>query len=214
MAQIFDRTYFERQYRDYERQNPLRKLTFYRSLVEMGVAARPRPRILDIGCAFGLFLGHLDENWERFGEDASEYAIGKAREAAPSICFGVSACGRHPFAGPFDAITAWDVLEHVVELHEMLGWIYSNLAPAGMFAFVVPVYDGATGPLIRMLDTDPTHVHRRGRRHWLDLARPHFELVDWWGIYRYLFPGGLYLHLVTRSMRQHTPAIACLMRRR
>ncbi len=213
-CEAFDRTYFETQYRDYERQNPIRKLAFYRRLVEKGIGGRPHARILDIGCAFGLFLSQLDDRWERYGEDASNFAVQKAGERTRAVRFGVSAGGNHPFAGPFDAITAWDVLEHVVRLDEMLGWIHQNLTEDGIFAFVVPVYDGPTGPVIRILDRDPTHVHRRGRRYWLSLAGERFHLIDWWGIYRFLFPGGLYPHLVTRALRRYSPAIACLLRRR
>ncbi len=211
--EAFDRTYYETRYRDYERQNPARKLAFYRRLVEVGIGARPRPRILDIGCAFGLFLSQLDTSWERYGEDASEYAVGQARGRVPTVRFGISMRGTHPFAGPFDAITAWDVLEHIGQLNELLDWVAGNLNPGGAFAFVVPVYDGPTGPVVRILDRDPTHVHKRDRRYWLGLASENFCVVDWWGIYRFLFPGGAYMHLVTHSLRRYTPAIACLLRR-
>jgi SAM-dependent methyltransferase len=209
----FDRAYFESQYRDYERQNPIRKLAFYRKLAEMAAADRIRPRILDIGCACGLFLSHLDDGWERYGEDASEYAIQKARERSSSVRFDLSFPRHHPFAGPFDIITAFDVLEHVAELEELFDWIFQSLVPGGAFIFVVPVYDGLTGPIIKTLDRDPTHLHKRGRQDWLERGSRRFRLVDWWGICRYLFPGGPYMHLVTRTLRRFTPAIACLMRR-
>jgi SAM-dependent methyltransferase len=209
----FDRAYFESQYRDYERQNPIRKLAFYRRLVEMAAGDRIRPRILDIGCAHGLFLSNLDDGWERYGEDASAYAIQKARERSSSIRFDLSLPGHHPFAGPFDIITAFDVLEHVVELEELFDWIFQSLVPGGAFIFVVPVYDGPTGPIIKALDRDPTHLHKRGRQDWLERVSRRFCLVDWWGICRYLFPGGPYMHLVTRTLRRFTPAIACLVRR-
>jgi SAM-dependent methyltransferase len=209
----FDRAYFESQYRDYTRQNPARKLAFYRQLAEMAAGDRSRPRILDVGCAFGLFLAYLGDRWERCGEDASEYAIQEARARLPAIHFGTSVPGEHPFAGPFDVITAWDVLEHVADLEQLLYWIFQSLAPGGALVFVVPVYDGPTGPIIRILDRDPTHLHKKGRRYWLDLAGGRFQLIDWWGIYRFLFPGGLHMHIVTRSLRKYTPAMACLMRR-
>jgi SAM-dependent methyltransferase len=210
----FDRPYFETRYRSYARQNPARKLEFYRKLAELGVRNHSRPRILDLGCAFGLFLSRLDDSWERFGEDVSAYAIEEARANHPSIGFGVQVEGKHPFTGPFNAITAWDVLEHVVELDGLLKWVHQNLAPGGALIFVVPVYDGPTAPVIRLLDRDPTHVHKRSRRFWLELAGRDFLLEDWWGVYRFLFPAGPYLHLVSHLLRRHAPAIACLMRRR
>jgi len=209
----FDRHYYETQYRDYERQNPSRKMHFYRSLALRAAAGCERPRVLDIGCAFGLFLSRLNKNWELFGVDASEYAIELARKQVPRANLAVSPPGVFPFPGPFDVITAFDVLEHIEPLDEIMSWIALNLNPSGGLVFVVPVYDGPTGPVIRLLDRDPTHLHRESRDFWLSLARDHFEPLDWWGVTRYLFPNGFYLHAVTHRWRRFTPAIACLLRR-
>ena len=211
---LFDKAYFDKQYRNYVRQNPPRKLAFYRQLVEKAAGSKCRPRILDIGCAFGLFLASFDERWQRWGEDASEYAIRRAKQESQPISYGVTLEGRHPFAGPFDVITAWDVLEHVSEVGGLLDWIRENLAPGGAFVFVVPVYDGLTGPIVRMLDRDPTHLHKRTRNYWLKAAGDRLQLIDWWGIYRFLLPAGPYMHVVTHALRNHTPAIACFSRHR
>ncbi len=213
-SMVYDRAYYESQYRDYSRQNPARKLTFYRSIVEAAVGGIMRPRILDVGCAFGHFLSSLPSHWERCGIDASEYAINLAARRVPDVQFAISGPDRHPFDGSFDVITAFDVLEHVESLEDMYDWIVGSLRPGGAFVFVVPVYDGLTGPLIRLLDRDPTHVHKVSRGFWLHRVEPRLELIDWWGIFRYLLPGGLYVHLVTHALRACSPAIAGVMRRR
>jgi SAM-dependent methyltransferase len=147
-----------------------------------------------------------------FGVDASQYAIELARTRVPRARLEVAPPGVFPFSGPFDVITAFDVLEHIESLNEIMSWIALNLTPSGGLVFVVPVYDGPTGPVIRALDKDPTHIHRESRDFWLKCARDRFEIVDWWGITRYLFPGGYYLHAVTHRWRRFTPAIACLLR--
>lgn len=211
---VYDCGYYQRQYRNYERQNPARKLAFYRFLVESAVGGVLRPRILDIGCAFGHFLASLPSHWDRCGIDASEYAIGKAARRVPDARFAIAAQGEHPFDGPFDVITAFDVLEHIQALPDVLDWIAGNLGRGSAFVFVAPVYDGPAGPLVRLLDRDPTHCHKRSRRFWLQEAGDRFRLVDWWGIVRYLLPGGIYVHAVTHRFRAHCPAIACVVRRR
>ncbi len=208
----FDRSYFETQYANYERQNPPRKMAFYRRLAEAAATNCEDPRILDIGCAFGFFLSSLGPRWERFGIDASDFAITRARERAPGIKFAVTTSSDLVFSGPFDVIAAFDVLEHIPALDEILGRIAAALRPHAGFIFVVPVYDGLTGPAIRLLDRDPTHVHKEAREFWLERVGAYFRIVDWWGICRYLLPGGFYCHLVTRSFRRYTPAIACLAR--
>ena len=83
-----------------------------------------------------------------------------------------------------------------------------SLTPGGIFLFVVPVYDGPMGPIIRTLDRDPTHVHKRSRAWWLELISRKFEVTSWTGIFRYLAGGRFYLHLPTRALRQVAPAIA------
>jgi len=210
---VFERGYFEKNYRNYDRQNPPRKLRFYRSLAERVAPKDRAPRILDVGCAFGAFVGSLDPTWERFGSDVSRFAIERARERVPAATFAAADFSSIPFPGPFDIVTSFDVIEHVPSLDEVAATVRAKLRPGGHLIFVVPVYDGPTGPIIRLLDHDETHVHKRSRGFWLDWARANFTLVDWWGIYRYLMPGGLYPHVATRFWRRATPAIVVLARR-
>jgi len=210
----FEREYFETVYRDYSRQNPPRKLHFYRRLVEK-VAPQNRPaRVLDIGCAFGAFLSSLDPKWERFGTDVSRFAVDQAAAAVPGATFAVADVDKIPFPGPFDVITAFDVIEHIPSLDAVATTVQRLLGPNGAFVFVVPVYDGVTGPVIRMLDKDETHVHKDSRDVWLAWATRNFSVLEWGGLLRYLVPGLGYVHLATRVWRRFTPAIAVVARKR
>ena len=230
----FERDYFEKTYRSYSRQNPRRKLRFYRELVE-GIAPRDRtPRILDIGCAFGAFLSEVDPGWKRFGIDVSEFAIdraaraprtrrrvrnlgarqGRSARALPDATFARADITEIPFPGPFDVITALDVIEHVPSLDQAASSIKAKLSGDGCVLFVVPVYDGLTGPAVHLLDRDETHLHKRSRGFWLRWAEEHFVPVKWLGLFRYLLPGGYYLHFSTRAWRRFTPAIAVVARSR
>jgi hypothetical protein len=80
--------------------------------------------------------------------------------------------------------------------------------------FVVPVYDGPLGWLVRRLDKDPTHVHKMPRNFWLEWAARTFEVVEWLGTYRYLTPLGVYVHFASRRLRRWSPAVAVAARRR
>jgi SAM-dependent methyltransferase len=210
----FDRSYFETRYTDYERQNPPHKLAFYRRLAEEAAAGIARPRVLDVGCAFGAFLSALDPAWDLHGLDVSEYAVERARAALPRARLAVAGAAAIPFDPPFDVVTAFDVLEHIHELDAVREAIRDSLAPQGRLVFVVPVYSGITGPIVRWLDRDDTHVHRRSRTFWLEWAGAAFEVVEWRGLFRYLLPGGHYAHRPTRRFRRAAPAIAVSARKR
>jgi SAM-dependent methyltransferase len=210
---LFDRAYYESNYKNYVRQNPKYKMAFYRRLVSEHTPGIEQPRILDMGCAFGRFLSHMEPNWRRVGIDISEYAVREATRSAGSVSFAVASCTAIPFRGPFHAIVAFDVIEHVPDLQAVAAFVNSELDRRGVFLFVVPVYDGPLGGVVRLLDKDPTHVHKNPRQFWLDWARQHFELISWTGIFRYLLPMGTYVNWPTRSLRGVAPAIAVAVRR-
>ncbi len=207
-ARAFGKHYYVDNYRDYVRQNPPHKLAFYKKLVERAARAGRPNRILDMGCAFGSFLSHLDQSWQCFGTDISEFALVEAHARLPHARFFAADAVALPCKEVFDIIVAFDILEHIPDLESAASNINSRLAPGGCFIFVVPAYDGPTGPLITLLDRDTTHVHKMPRTFWLEWAATYFDVFDWQGIYRCLIPWGWYIHVPTKMFRSCTPAIA------
>jgi len=204
----FGKEYYEACYRDYTRQNPPAKLAFYKRIVEEAVGHNSGVRLLDIGCAFGLFIATLNKSWRTFGTDISRFALRRAATSAAQARFFVGDIAALPCKQAFDCIVAFDCMEHVLDLESAVQSIKSLLRSGGWFIFVVPVYDGPTGPLIHFLDHDTTHVHKKSRGWWLTWASRHFNLYQWRGIYRLLLPCDKYLHMPTTKLRQWTPAIA------
>jgi SAM-dependent methyltransferase len=212
---LFDQSYYTTYYLDYDRQNTQRKLAYYRDrLAGFLPPGAAHPKVLDLGCAFGRFVAALDPRWLAYGTDVSEFAIGRARELVPGATFAVMRDGTIPFTEHFEAITAWDVLEHVPDLDGAAAQVRDHLVVGGVFAFAVPVYDGPLGRVVNRLDKDATHINRFPRRWWLDWARRHFELADWSGAFRYLLPGGYYIHWTSRALRHISPAAVVVARRR
>lgn len=215
-AAAFDAAYFARSYRHYAAQNPARKLGFYRRVLRRHLASERPADLLDVGCGLGAWLAHLEAetNWRLHGTDLSEWAIDQSRRRLPNVELRVAGATDMPYPNAhFDAITACDVIEHVPDRDRAASAIRAMLRPGGLFLLVVPVYDGLSGPLIRRLDKDPTHVHKLARGNWIDWMRGRFTLLESWGVLRYLLPGGFYLHLPTRLLRRHTPAILLLGRK-
>lgn len=212
----FEQPYFGTVYRSYRAQNPPAKLRFYRRVLERWAPPVRPLALLDVGCGPGRLLAFLQQEGgvAPHGTDVSEWALGHARALLPAADLRLASAAERAFPpASFDAVTAMDVIEHVPDLAAVGDAVAAMLRPGGLFLFVVPVYDGASGPIIRLLDRDPTHLHKTGRDAWLAWAAERFELLEWWGILRYLLPGRVYLHLPTRRFRRHTPAILVAARR-
>lgn len=132
----------------------------------------------------------------------------QARAALPpAVPLLVSTLDRLALRRRFDVVAAFDVIEHVPALPAAFASAHRLLEPGGLFVFTVPVYDGPLGWLVRRLDRDPTHVHKRGRDFWLRQLAPGFRLRRYTGVWRYFLPGGLYLNAVSRLSRRVTTAV-------
>jgi 2-polyprenyl-3-methyl-5-hydroxy-6-metoxy-1,4-benzoquinol methylase len=98
-----------------------------------------RGRVLDVGCATGLFLDAMRRRgWQAQGVELVEYAAAQARERRGlDVRTGDLAQARYPDA-QFDAVTMWDVLEHVPDPLSELREIRRILKPGGVVVLRVP----------------------------------------------------------------------------
>ena len=98
-------------------------------------------RLLDVGCASGLFLDHAaSSGWEVVGVEPSEQLFRQAcaRLASKGLVLkSVIEEADLPLAG-FHAITLWDVLEHVADPVGILRRCHSLLKPGGILILNVP----------------------------------------------------------------------------
>jgi SAM-dependent methyltransferase len=136
-AAVYDAAYFsgarvDRGYDDYGHLESSLRLTFARRLARI-----PRPgagaRLLDVGAAYGFALDEA----RRAGWLASglEIALPAARHASV-IASGrvvVADAAAAPFASDgFDAVTLWDVLEHLPEPHAVVSEVARLLRPGAL----------------------------------------------------------------------------------
>jgi SAM-dependent methyltransferase len=100
--------------------------------------------LLDVGCASGVFLSRaLDAGWQVTGLEPSEALykdavelIGNRGTILPLILEEAGFGTRH-----FDAITVWDVLEHVVDPMAFLRQCRQLLKPGGHIFLNIPDLD-------------------------------------------------------------------------
>jgi SAM-dependent methyltransferase len=100
-------------------------------------------RLLEIGCANGLFLDAMRRtgNWQVQGVETSKTAARHAQEQlALDIWNGSLQEAQFP-EDRFDAIAMWDVLEHVHDPQETLLEIQRVLKPDGALVLRLPLLD-------------------------------------------------------------------------
>jgi 2-polyprenyl-3-methyl-5-hydroxy-6-metoxy-1,4-benzoquinol methylase len=112
-----------------------------REQVALVDAHRPRRgRLLDVGCSTGIFVAEaFRAGWQVTGTESSAWAVERARARCPQATVVDCPLGAFdPGLARYDAITLWDVLEHVSAPAVSLARIRRWLAPGGHLFLSVP----------------------------------------------------------------------------
>jgi 2-polyprenyl-3-methyl-5-hydroxy-6-metoxy-1,4-benzoquinol methylase len=114
---------------------------------------RRRPRVLDVGCAYGGFLVAMGRRGASVtGIELDPRLLALARinlqeQAIDADLVQGDATSRHPrFRGRFDLVIANDLVEHVASLERFLENLSEWLSPAGMAYLEIP--NGAHPPFV------------------------------------------------------------------
>lgn len=211
-ARTFDEAYFtsvSNYAGKYDTYNPPHKIVGYLREIRQ---LRPKGTLLDVGCAFGRLLRAAREHYTCEGVDISAYALAGARQKAPDIPLYHSSIQEFQPGRTYDVVTCFDVLEHVPDLDQALGRLRSLIAPGGILAIAVPVYDSPLGWLFGLIDRDPTHVHRFTREDWLRrLGAAKLDPIVFKGILRAPLPG-YFVHAISPVFRYLSSAIFVVCR--
>lgn len=102
------------------------------------------PAYLDVGCSTGFVVeAATRRGWQGVGIDLNPSAVefGRAR----GLDLRVATLEDAEFApGTFDAVSLFDVLEHLLHPREMLGAVIRLVRPGGIVFLYVPNYDSAS----------------------------------------------------------------------
>lgn len=113
-----------------------RVLTFRRNLkpLERMVSGAPIPKLLDVGCHIGVMLEIAQERgWQAVGVEPSSWAAARAREHGLNVINATLARANLP-PEMFDAVTLWDVVEHLTDPAADLRQVHRVLKPGGVVA--------------------------------------------------------------------------------
>ena len=171
----------------YESESTGRSISALRQLKIVERYATPPRRLLDIGCASGLFLRRaIDAGWKGEGIEPCEPLVRRARQVLGSearVHYATLQSASITEAA-FDVVTLWDVLEHVSDPIGFLALAGSLLKRGGVLFANVPNLDsiqarllGAKWPLLL-----PEHFNyfnqnslkmcgARSGLHWIDSCR-------------------------------------------
>ena len=125
------------------------------------LSSTPVARVLDVGAGSGAFLRSLPDGVERFAVESSPTTIAALAGA------GVEARARLEDFGPeydasFDAVTLFQVLEHIAPARETLRQCARLLRPGGLLVVTVPeaqaMFDQES--VLGAPDMPPNHVNR------------------------------------------------------
>ncbi len=140
--------------------SPLRlRSTIQRTAPPMKMPRVPSGRLLDVGCSSGHFLKvALDHGYDIHGVEPNPEMAKFATESLklPKIQCGTLHAAHYPDAS-FDAVTLWDVLEHVEDPGGILEEVRRVLRPGGWLVGsdwirTVDECDGEHGAAIRAVE--------------------------------------------------------------
>jgi SAM-dependent methyltransferase len=144
-----------RGYDDYAALEPALRRNFARRLARLGAPA-PGARLLDVGAAYGFAVAEAQSaGWRAFGVEIS--ATG-ARRAAPASGGGIAIADAAALPFPealFDAVTLWDVLEHLPDPHAAVASASACLRPGGRLVLTT----GDVGSVVARLSGPRWHLY-------------------------------------------------------
>lgn len=144
LRELYSESYFHNSesgvvgYQNYIKDEGNIRRTSNRRLAHLETFVQPG-RMLDVGCATGFFIDEAQKRgWKVEGLDVSTFAVEFARSR-----FGLKATlgdlTEVPFqAGAYDAVTMWDVIEHVPDPSGYLRRAHELLRPGGVLTLATP----------------------------------------------------------------------------
>jgi ubiquinone/menaquinone biosynthesis C-methylase UbiE len=113
-------------------------------------------KVIDIGCGGGNMAKAIKaerSDLDVYGIDISKVAIREAKKSSGGVTFKLGSSEKIPFPkNYFDALTMYDVLEHVEDQLACLKEAKRVLKPGGVFHLFLPL-DGQTGTIYALLKT-------------------------------------------------------------
>ncbi len=161
ITKVYDRSYFSNGedcpdrgyygYYAYEESEEQIKDTFRPRLDRIeSILGAGRGKLLDIGCAMGFFMSVAEERgWRAHGTDVSEEAASKTGKLFGDRFYRGTVEQATFERTSFDAVTLWDVIEHLPDPSGTLKTVNGLMKPGGVIALVTPDAGSLAAALLR-----------------------------------------------------------------
>ena len=186
----YDSQFDSGMYQTFTSAEKMKTMTAKQRLKEMTPFIKPQGRWLDVGCANGVFVREAAAlGAQAEGVELSSVAVDQAVAAGlPVICGGLEDVENAP---SFDCITAFDVLEHVLDPLTFLQDIAKRLKPGGHAALTMP-------------DKSSVYAKLMGSRWWFYIPEEHLHYFDHEIIRKLMIKVGLEPVIVGRTFKPLT----------
>lgn len=160
-------------------------------------------KLLDVGCGTGAGLSAFAENYQTYGADFSDLALGFCQSRGIPRILRADAQKMPLAADQFDAVISLDTVEHIPDDGAAVAEIFRMLKPGGVFVINVPAYRWLWGPH----DVALMHQRRYRRRDVVRLLQGAGFEVEWasYSVF-FLFPLVVASRLIDRLMRREAAA--------
>jgi 2-polyprenyl-3-methyl-5-hydroxy-6-metoxy-1,4-benzoquinol methylase len=170
---------------------PYTKNAYKRGLERLGKYAPPGAMLLDVGCGFGYFLNLARE--AGYAVKGIEVSRALAREGKDRLNITIQPGSILEIGEKqsVDVLTAWDMLEHVIDVDEVLRRFWECLKPGGLLLLRVPDFSFRRMDLpadflenytkdIYPLNLNEHYHHFSQRSLEMFIRRAGFKVLEWW----------------------------------
>lgn len=163
---IYDDGYFTGQkidgYANYASSGPALSSEFRRVIKRIRKLGPKVGKLLEIGCAYGFFLDEASKYYHCVGVDVSVAAVKFARARGLKVYQGVLDRNILTKTQPFDVVVMLDVIEHLSNPGEILGYLHEAMTKDGLLLITTgdwnSLYARIMGKRWRLM-TPPQHLY-------------------------------------------------------
>jgi len=137
LADYYESSFANGMYQDFAAADLLKRMTAQQRIKEISNSVPLEGKWLDVGCANGVFVQEIAKTGlDAQGIELSQNAVSIGKENGLNLHVGT--VDDLPSDETFNCITAFDVLEHVLEPLDFVGSIHKRLEEGGRVVMTVP----------------------------------------------------------------------------